>query len=348
MKYEVADMVHGRHARLLDKLWREEYPEYFEERLDWLYHRNPAGNTITVVAGNDELDRLIGTGSLIVRQVYYRDSVRKTYIAADFFIDPKHRVFGPALKIQRCLTAKFDKKDFDFIFAFPNKDARKIFSRIGYKVLGEADQYVRIIRSEYQIKKKVQEKSFAAWLACFADTALLLADMRMLFWEPRGATFQVIDRANAFFDILWDVAKKDYAIIGVKNAAYLNWRYDDFKGAKYQYFTMSDRQKRPIGYILFENQGKTALIKDVCCLKPGRFMLKLLLAFSRYIRRQGMWSVRTAYFGNSEIERILLRAGFLKLGKKRNCMVFCEYDAQDQKQLFDKEKWCLFDGEFDI
>ena len=59
-------------------------------------------------------------------------------------------------------------------------------------------------------------------------------------WFGEALDPEIVDRADARFDRLWERARHHYGLAGERTSAYLNWRYAEFTTARHRFFCLTD------------------------------------------------------------------------------------------------------------
>jgi len=207
MAYTVIPLQIDEHREALRRLWRDNSydPEtnvYAAERFDWLYRDTGASDAQTWLAVESESRRVIGCGSVFRSNRTFRGQIVAAGVPAVFFVDREHRLAGAALGIQRAVLGGGCRSGLDVFVGKPNRSARAICDRVGYRPVGDLQEWVRVVWGDDSLS------------AC-----------------PRAADYadEIVSAADERFDLLWDRAKKHYPMAAQKTAAFLNWRYAGFK-----------------------------------------------------------------------------------------------------------------------
>ena len=73
----------------------------YEQKFIWNYENNPYESTYCWVARKEDTPHIIGTVALFPRKYLIKGEVSCAYIVGDFAINKEHRVFGPAVPLQK-------------------------------------------------------------------------------------------------------------------------------------------------------------------------------------------------------------------------------------------------------
>ena len=341
------------HADILVDMWRSNLTNIFPGRFHWLYNKNPFGATITWFAaikdkGNSEY---IGSASVFPRKIIIDNKELMMGVAIDFSINKEHRLLIPALKLQKAIIANHKENNLDIVFAFPNKKAIGVFAKAGYKKIGKAQRWVKLIKTKRNIRRFVKNKFFESIIAFFGDASLGLFDfLKQLNSLSRFQT-RVFESCDEKFDELWDKVNRDKIIVGIRTADFLNWRYSQNREQVYRFFCIFDSKTKVfLGYLVYYELKGVAVVSDLLVLDGEVSFSAIILKFSNFVRRKHIDSIEILYFGNRELELKLKKIGFFKRTSDRECMIhFDEIKFSKEKKLFfDRNSWFAFNGELDL
>lgn len=132
-------------------LWRKgmsdpEIVNQVQSRFSWLYAGNPAGRTYSWVVVDRGSQEVLGACSLVPHRLRVGNVVLRAGQIVDFIVDPRARVAGPAIALQRGLAEQSSQEGFDLLFGYPNRKAWPIFARAGYKDIGGTRMWARSLR----------------------------------------------------------------------------------------------------------------------------------------------------------------------------------------------------------
>jgi hypothetical protein len=332
------------------RLWRENLVTLADgavgpPRYRWAYEQHPHGCPFTVLAetGNE----VVGCGSLYPRTIHARKTELTTGMPSDFAVDRKHRIGGAAMMLQRHLVTE-TTSGFRALLAFPNKAARPILQRAGYKSLVGALAWVKPLRVNHKLRQILGSSILAGLAAAPINLALRLSDA----WRARtwsNDRVEVVERADGRFDDLWQRAVTQYAIVGERTSAYLNWRYADHSTNRYRFFCLLNTNRLD-GYIAFRTDRNSALVEDLFAVDMTETADRLLIHFARHMRKEGRSTVFVVYGGNVDFEKRLAALGFIRRGDAdREFLVYLrDLPSETSALLTNSQNWYLFDGEMDI
>jgi hypothetical protein len=353
MSYITTRMTASHHDAVL-RLWKEnmaalQTSDVLTERFRWFYQENPAGAVETVVALQGPDAAVVGCASAFPRTIKVGGDELKAGVPVDFAVSRAHRTGAAALGIQRGLLAE-SASAFDFFCGFPNKAALPVLQRVGYRKFATSRAWIKPLTATYKLAQYVKPRFALRAAAVVPNLWLTAADAWRL---PRGPRVSVefTGRADERFDLLWARARNNYAVAGERSSAYLNWRYTGFRTLKYSFFCVSRMGSTDLlGYIAFYRRGNKVYVGDLFATDMQDTAERVLLEFSKRLRRDGLDSIFLGYAGNADFERRLERLGFiLRPNLERSMVAFTKKTTDEQTSLLlDKDQWYLFDGEMDI
>jgi hypothetical protein len=352
--YSTTPLQLPEHRDALVRLWSESLGNLganeaaIQQRIDWLYKKNPNGPTRTWLGTSDD-SQVIGCASVLSRDVLVGHRLCKVGVLADFAVQREHRFAGAALSIQKAVLLGARQERLPLVYGWPNDGSFPILKRLGYAVVGASNTWVKPLRSHAVLLQMIGRPKVVKAAEPLADQALRFNDWRL--WLPYLATYrhEVLERADPRFDELTE-RSRIRGIVGRRTWAYLNWRYAEFTTARYKFFCLLERASGLIvGYIAYKFEKDVAFVTDMFCEDLTTHVAPLLLSFSQFARTQGAISVRLTYAGTSQFSNQLPSLGFLRRAAGRRIIVDVEALQPDtQHTVLDLENWCIFEGELDL
>jgi len=331
-------------------LWKKNLSNASFKRFNWLYKNNPYGPAITWLAKDEKTGEFVGCNSLYPREIRINGKNYKMGLAIDFAVDKNYRVFGPALQIEKEITANSKAAGFDFLIAWPSSSSKGVFTRAGYNILSEVDSFVKLVRMKDRILKAVKIPLLADLLGFFTDFLLSIPDLIYTLTKPGYFKGELVEICGSEFDILWNQVKDDNGIKADKSSDFLNWRYTQNNTEQYSFFCLTDKRNNTIkGFIVYSFNNKSVLIWD-CVSSTSKFSDYLLSEFAFFLNRL---HATTIYFTclRNEISSIeLKRHNFFRKIVKRPCVIFTDNIdlLAEIETLVSQSKWRFTDGEMDL
>lgn len=317
-------------------------------RVEWFYDQNPE-TPITSLATADG-EAAVGSASLLRLAVKIGDATGRGAVAVDFNIDAAHRGFGPALKLQRALVSAIDDGEVDLALAFPNQDSAPVLRRVGYREIGVARAFVKVLRSRYVVARHVKSEGLRHVAAGVIDAGIRLRDWWAL-WSSQGRrrlTGQPLPGFDARFDRLWERAKHQCRLLVERRAAYLEWRYSRSPLKKHGIYAVGDAGGTELrGYLVHHTEGATAIVDDFFFEgeSAGR---QLFLGFFAFARRAGARSVSVGALDNARTARFLVSQGCVPRPASRAVLLYCSAGNSRFADWGARDDWHLADGDLDL
>ncbi|HEU4407756.1 MAG TPA: GNAT family N-acetyltransferase [Polyangiaceae bacterium] len=355
MPYATRDLDLAADREALARLWAGNMHDpaiagVTQERIRWLYERNPEGPPTTVVVEDQGRDGVVGCASLVPRRVRLGGREARVGVASDLAVDRRHRFAGPALMLQRALLEAAKRERYDFIWGYPNKNALPIIKRMGYTLVGESTSWVRPLRTGAFLQR-VTAPALAGLGAPVLDAALGLAEGAASLALAFGHEGAHLGPADARFDALWERGRGAHDITGVRDAAFLRWRYDEFPSARHYTFGLASRRSGALaGFVTYRGLGGgRAHVADLFCEQPARQLEALLLCFVRVLRSAGYASVALDLIADEGLSARLRRLGFLRRPQARSFVIHpLGLAGGELEAVTDPRRWHIIDGDLDI
>lgn len=359
---------------ILTSLWGENLsdpgiPRAKERRVAWLYRENPAGPARTFLVDDEGKDGLVGCASAYPREIIVSRHTTHAGVLSDFAVKRSHRAAGAAVIVQRAIATTAKAAGTSLLYGYPNKASSPIFKRLGYKVVGEASDYLKPLRAGAYLERvlgpQLQKRApaLAPWIEANAMDTLVsvggvVADIGMGVMERLaryGLGFDLVfedsARVDARFDELWERGRGQTAIELPRTSAYLNWRYADFTTGRFRFFSAASRKTgRVNGYVVYTLNDGWVNVADVFVDDPFTTIDPLIAAFSTAMRAEGHKAICIGHVGRDDLPKRLKMHGFVPKPNGRFLVVQVLESAPVEAQTlaFQIGSWSVFDGDLDI
>jgi hypothetical protein len=331
-----------------------------EEKFRWLYRDAPdvADVVFVLEAVLDGQTRVVGTSGMAIRRFRVAGRDVRAAISCDLAVDRAHRSLLPALCLVRAIREAATAR-FDLIYGFPNSKAEGVFKRAGFRELGRATRWAKVLRRAYYVQGAGSRTDApavaraAAWLPWLGKLGATILDAFRAALAPGTARLvglyqlRTLPAPDGRWDALWQAARSEYDVVGTRTSEFLRWRFPP--SPRTRFVTLQRRGEdrlRAYAIIEFDATSGAAHVRD---LFGHREDLRTLIdALVRYAYREGAASVSVRFLGAPEVERLLKRRGFVLRGGDR-CIVaevgpaFADRDAI----ATDACRWHLFDVDED-
>jgi hypothetical protein len=295
-------------------VWRRCGADYSPEfndgarRYDWFYRSNPAGLGQLFFLEHKPSGETVGFAAIGAREFRVNGRRARAGLLVDFVIDRQHRVFFPALAIQRAVMAAA-RQDFDVLIGHPNESSAAVLRRAGGFQELEHVRYVRVL-------------DFSAYLARHLPRPLSLA----LGWGVRSADrlvhavqrsrgprirSQWCETFDSRYDEFWAQAELSQLCAGVRDRAFLDWRFRGGPRAEYRVLEImrigSDALE---GYFVCEFADNVASVCDFWLAADPAVQRRAFLELSGAARALGVRSVSVGLVRQTRLDAVLKSCGF--------------------------------------
>jgi Acetyltransferase (GNAT) domain len=321
------------------------FPDVPTTRYAWLHERNPAGAGAVWVA-RDDGDRPVGTAALHARHVMVDGRRYLAGVATNFAVVPTARAFGPAVALQRAVLAACEAGEFAFVYGFPNSAAKAVFDRMGYSP-GSTRRLVRVLRSgpylEPYLERAGRAARVASRLARPLDLAMQLLAPETYHRPSRRTRFEQLDRFDRSFDEFWTRLRGRRAIVGDRDAEYMNWRYACWPTRRY-HLTVLRREGDIVASVVSYVIGDVVYVSELFALDPEAFD-SLLCRFLRAQRRTGARAVSIIALGDLPFADRLARYGFFQRDVDRSMVIYVPRGSPLRPLLNPVSRFTFFEGD---
>jgi predicted acetyltransferase len=315
-------------------LWKKVFMDYKYDagRFEWLYKKRPESPTTTWVASIDEEKILVGCGSIYPRNFYINGECIKGAVAYDFAVLKEHRVYGPALALQKAIVKESQESGFDLLFVYPNKESSGIFRSAGYTSTGMADCWERIINSKKQFASRIRQNFVVKVVSKIFDVYLAIRHIFNFRIFYKSFSTAIKKDCSIEFDAIFKRTLSSGGIVPDRSSMFLNWRYSDNYQTKHQYFCLYDlKNKELCAYIIFTIKESMLVIKDIESVSD-KYSDCLLWKFISFARKSNFTMIVLNFFGKRSFEKLLKKHFFIKRPTQREYL-FSSSERLAKKQI---------------
>ncbi len=332
-------------------------------KFEWLYRDAPERADAVFLLGAEaggEARRWVGTAGVAVRRVSVLGRERRAGLLADLAVDRDHRSVGPALSLVRAVK-QWTLSTHDLAYGFPNQHAQGVFKRVGYHTLGSIGRWARVLRHAgyasrvkeaelprvpATVKRAVERAAEVPALAALAgrtvDVVRLMQRAPSALQAARAVKLAFVDGPDERIDQLWESARGDYGVVGVRSSRLLRWRFAWGDRVKLALATARDGGA-PRAYAVIEQDDDTAHVRDVFGHPDAVGTLLDLLVPALYPR--GAASVSVRYLGAPWLVEALEARGFVRRPGERMIAVGVgdALPPEERAAVTDVARWHLTD-----
>jgi GNAT superfamily N-acetyltransferase len=315
------------------------------ELLEWRYRRNPHGHAWTVVAVAEDNGELAGAYSYVPRLFQIHGETATVFQASDAMVFPNWQRRGIFRALDDHLAARAAAAGVPFGFAFCGRRSQKGFLDNGWNGISPYRTWTRIVRI-----------TRAAFAARRSDGRLRRAMIPLEWLRTRSSNAYIRKSIEGFGDAPLGAFTSDvaaacaatHAIVGTRDANYLNWRF----------LGTPRRTHRPFALL---RKGIVVGYYDVECTSAGHGFLvdargvdaeceraALAAAVSR-LQALGAAAVQMTVVENSYLDSCVRAMGFEppRDPSPLPFIVRTFVDNAHSRAALDAKNWYVFDGDRD-
>jgi hypothetical protein len=312
-----------------------------EAKLQWYYQRNPEGLPQNFLLRSDASPRPVGVAALARRRMRYGAKSLVAGFILDFVVEPEHRTFFPALLLQKELL-RHGKEAYAVVFGMPGAGAEAILRRAGYRWVGQMVRLVRVLRS-----RAFLSRFLPGWLSAILGPAIdhtLLATASLHGLLNSGYAWEWRDRPDTDFDALWERVAPPDTLIGVRDRAFLTWRFVESPLHAHRFFTVvSKADRKLVAYAVCHVDAEAMHVADFL-VDPGApgAGRRLWLDLSSEAYRMGHRSLSVEFLGNEDVRRQMDALGMVKREERPLYAAF-----ENRPELSSPSNWYLTNADVD-
>lgn len=345
MKYNIFLKNDDSRKKEITNLWDNLSSKISGDRYQWLYNENPDGATFTCLAELTDAKRIVGSASVYSRKCLISGDLLDTGVACDFVTEKEHRVFGPAMNLQKAIAEEYQKQKINFVLAYPSMSSKAVFQRAGYKPLGEVSPWTKYLNFEPVLNKIIKLKPISFVMGFFINIVFRIIDSLDLLFKKNPYITDFKASFDQEFDKFWQVCRSQYKVTFERSSAYLNWRYGKHPSEQYKTFVISTKNdKKLVGYVIYKSINKTALVYDFLHDKSRINAHILFLLFCREMRKNKQNNIYLTFLGEPNLKKELSRTRFIQRKQKRMCYIL----ANSGQVYSQPDNWFLLEGDMDI
>lgn len=254
----------------------------------WKYHDNPHGAALAKLACN-AAGEVVGAYAYVPRR-FLRDGQPVTLMqASDAMVDPSARRQRIFTGLDDIVCAESGEAGVPWAFAYSGRLSYNGFLRNGWVELGHARIWRWRFASRRSLARKGRLGPLAARFAPLVDAAVLRRRNARL--AEHGALVAALTRVQRFgpeADLLFDEAAPRRGLVGVRDSAWLNWRYVDTPTGRAECYALrSPDGQRTDGWLVAEFHDGHGFLVDLLA-RDDATRARLALAFTVLAHARGM------------------------------------------------------------
>lgn len=321
--------------------------EVTSERFDWLYKNNPHGPAVMWSVRDSETGKMVGFTVCLPRKMLVNGEERLAWNGADFSIHPKYRSLGPAVKLRRAAKEQIDLGRADFLYAHPNEKMALIHSRVGHYSVGTMVRYAKPVRTG----KYLSSAGIPKWLATAGSKVLdpIYCTTQGLRLKKPKHGYRTVENMefDRRFDDLFQNHSHRHPVIGVRDSAYLNWRYRH--NPLYEtHAVLAEVDGNLTGYLLFKIDEDSISIKDLFPVHNPEIVQGLLRSLADWGYRERLSSLSFTLLETNPSIALLKEFGFGQRAETSQMFEYTPVGNDDSSILKNSDNWFISVGDRDV
>jgi hypothetical protein len=293
-----------------------------QEHYEWLYWDNPEKKNPTIVAEKD--GQIIGVNHGLYLNIKIGNKIFLCNKGTDLAVDENYRGKGINKKIDE-LHSKYTSESGSCLGFYLTKNPIVIkikLERGGLTFPAPIEIHVRINDIDAYLKNKSQItglQSLEVKYGYLAEKAYY--DLKSLTLKPKtpdNTKIKIvkIDSFDDRIDTFWDAIKDEYDFIIEKSRKYLNWRFCDIRGGKYDVY-IAEENGVILGYMIlrvnrFNRTSPEGYLMEIYTLPKSPDVANLLLETAvDYFDREKVTIVYASVVKGHPLEGYLHNYGFV-------------------------------------
>ena len=313
------------------------------KRLEWLYLGNPDGRALVWLAEDDE-GRAVGTSAAHPRRMRIGKEIVRALNLSDFAFDAAYRSLGPALKLLKATLEPVRNGDHAFSYDFPSQAMHALYRRMGGADLGAGERWVRPVDFK-SIAKRTIGGVVGRVVGAAGGVALRARDA--LAGIPRGIDVTPLEgEFGAEFDALDAKLAGMTAVAGVRDAAYLDWRYRQH--AMFSHDVLCARRNGELlGFVVVRpGENGVALVLDLFAGEEDGVRRGLAAAAVDHARAGDAEALHVEVLAGSPAAKMFSKLGFVKRDEGAGPVPFSGPDGP--AVLRHAANWWITGGDRDV
>ncbi len=322
----------------------------------WKYFGAPHGDSLTFLAegvgDGEETPRPGGGYSYVFRRMTVEGRPFTGTQASDAMVDVEFRKRGIFTGLDDACAEAAAADEVPVCFAVAGRQSMHGFLKNGWRVIGTYRTWIAVLDPAALLAGKLPGP-----LAAAAGGAVgLLLSLARRRPRPGGDDpgFRPVARFDERADALWERVKADLPIAGVRDHAWLNWRYVDTPTGKHRCFSV-ERDGRVAAWVVVEDSHGRGYVVDLLGEDEAAEDAALRGAL-RHLGERGNPMVFLSTLPCARVEAMLRRNGMFPHPRKkpfRNATPMIVRVLRDDLDptpaaLTDPRGWYILDGDRDV
>ncbi|MGE0374272.1 MAG: GNAT family N-acetyltransferase [Planctomycetaceae bacterium] len=320
--------------------------EVDERRFDWMYRSNPDGEAALWFVRNGS-GVVAGFAAALPRRMLVQGQQRTCWNCADLSVLPQFRRNGLAVRLRQAARAGVEQGQVDFLYAHPNAAAAGAHEKAGNLAVGQMVRYARPLRSAAYLDHLLRSRTLSRAAAAVIDPVLRLSGGGVFHRMAHRVRIVNHCRFDERFDVLFERYAAAAAVLGIRDAGYLNWRYTE-NPMYATHAVLAEDEGRLCGYLLFMRTDDQLLVKDVFPPCDPGVLRDLVSAVIREGFRQEMQSVSVTLLEGSPVLSVFEEFGFSLRPDRSRMFAYAPTECPFREDVLQAKSWFLTVGDRDV
>jgi hypothetical protein len=299
-----------------------------DQRLAWLYERNPAGRAITWIAS--ERGEVAGCTSYFPWRMQVDGVPIRGALGGDGYVRPKFRRRGLGGLLHDAARRGMLDNDIGCMYGAPGAMNVTPLKNAGSRYIGDVARWARPVRGA------------ALGIAQRPFDGVVRALLKPHRLQPR---LEPLERNDARVDAVWTAFAPTVGVCAIRDSAFYTWKFIDSPSGKQPAFAIMDMGSA-IGACALEsmNDGRVLRIVDLIAM-PGEWH-RCLTAIARWAAdHTDVHHVEIKLMALDGRRRAMWRAGFIERQSKP---FLCVTPVDGDRRFFDPVRWFYTDADSDL
>jgi len=332
-KFEIIQVRSDKYKKDIIHLWADTLAHTPEARFEWMKD-NPAGKAIWYLAVHVKTGRIVGSISILPKNLHFNGKNILAGIVGDFMIEKSFRAFGPALQLLKAVIESFSELRLQLLYTIPNKASEKIMQRVGFQKGPDLINFTKIIKPKIILEKKVSYM-WSRLLAPVIEFGLRIVS-KETYTRIKGSIQEISEFDNSH-TVFFNNMNKRYTVIGERNGKDLNWRF--FRNPENRYRVLCFYKRLHgfmTGYVAYSVKDNRVHVYDIIPIE-GEYFSIIMGQFLKLMKKSGYDSISIGILSTNPFLLHMKYFGFMK--RNDNPLYF----LGDSELIL--EKWLFFDGD---
>jgi len=350
MQYSVHKADLTTNKKDIIKFWATSFPEWPQEKFSWFYENNPCSRALCWIIKEAETNMVVGSVAVFPKRFFIHGKYIIGGMAGDLGVHKNIRVLGPALKLLKMKISAINKDSIDFFYNYPNKISQPALKRVGYKVLGNDQMFVKIFKSIDYVKRFIKNELIAKFVSKIIDIILKIISKEYYISQNNEYYSGIQIGFDKKFDDMWGrLTHQINLIVGERTSRILNWRFNECPYKQYYVFTLCRKLTNELsGYIIYEVEQENITIADIFTENIDIVFDILMSKFLLMNRKKQIKTIYFKYLGNKLIAKKLKSFNFFHKDLNVKVCIYSDSVKFPDDYFLNEENWYLTTGDKDF